>query len=383
VSTLAELPTTLTEATEEQPGARLALAAALDSPLHAYLLSGPAGSGKRSATRALAAELLSAGEDDPESHRRRALADPPLHPDLTWMKPVGTQHLVEQLRTQVIEAVSYRPFESSRRIFVVEAAEAMAEESQNALLKTLEEPPSFAHLLLISSQPGALLPTVLSRCQPITFVALSPEALEAKLDAIAVDPSPGETRAVSRLAAGDGERAGLLLSEPGRELRAAAEGMIRAAHSGQLDEAPWKRLLDASANAGELEGEAAREPLEALADQIADADQRAAKRLRREAEEAGKRATRKGRLRALDIGLGLVASWLRDIAAIGDGASELVLAADRIEELAEDAQGLDPRRARRGAELVMETRRRLTVNVSEELALEALCFRLEFVLRTG
>ena len=60
---------------------------------------------------------------------------------------------------------------------------------------------------------------------------------------------------------------------------------------------------------------------------------------------------------------------------------DLALNADRAAELAEDAEGLDPRRARRAAELVMGTRRRLSVNVSEELAVEALAFRMEAVLR--
>ncbi len=57
-----------------------------------------------------------------------------------------------------------------------------------------------------------------------------------------------------------------------------------------------------------------------------------------------------------------------------------MLNADRIDELRDAASGLDPRAARRGAELVMDTRRRLTVNVAEELALEALTFRLEALL---
>ena len=72
--------------------------------------------------------------------------------------------------------------------------------------------------------------------------------------------------------------------------------------------------------------------------------------------------------------------WLRDLAAVGEGAGELVLNSDRAAELEQLAAAVDPRRARRGAELVMDTRRRLTVNVSEALALEALAFRLEFLL---
>ncbi|CAN5429554.1 DNA polymerase III subunit delta' [soil metagenome] len=383
VSPVAELPQSLLDATDEQPGVRVALAGALESPSHAYLLAGPAGSGKRAAARAFAAELLAAGDPDPESTRRRSLADPPLHPDLTWLRPLGTQHLVEHVRQQVIEAVPYRPFESDRRVFVIEAAEAMAEESQNALLKTLEEPPPFAHLILISSQSGALLETVRSRCQGIAFSALSTDALEAKLAERFREAPPEELRAVARLAAGDAQRAELLLSEPGRALRAAAEEMVRGAIENDLAAAPWKAMLEACTAAGELEGEATRLPLATMAGEVGEADPKAGKRMLRDAEEAAKRATRRGRLSALDTGLGLIAGRLRDIAAVADGAAEFVLTADRTTELAGDAERVDPRRARRGGELVMDTRRRLTVNVSEELALEALCFRLEFVLGAG
>ncbi len=80
--------------------------------------------------------------EDPEEARRRVLLDPSPHPDLLWLAPRGAQHLVEEVRERVIRAASYRPFEGGKRVFVIEAAEAMREESQNALLKTLEEPPA-------------------------------------------------------------------------------------------------------------------------------------------------------------------------------------------------------------------------------------------------
>ena len=82
----------------------------------------------------------------------------------------------------------------------------------------------------------------------------------------------------------------------------------------------------------------------------------------------------------LDLGLELCAAWLRDLGAVAAGAPEVVLGADRIEELTREAAGLDPVLARRGVELVQDTRRRLDLNVSEELALEALFFRLQQVL---
>src|ERR671935_994802 len=87
------VPGALAEVTEHQPGARATLAAALRAPLHAYLFTGPRGAGKAAAARAFAAELVAAGAPDPEAARRRALADPPSHPDVTWVAPIGTQHL--------------------------------------------------------------------------------------------------------------------------------------------------------------------------------------------------------------------------------------------------------------------------------------------------
>ena len=372
----------LAEVTTAQPSARIALAAAVEAPSHAYLFSGPAGSGKHEAARAFAAELLALGAPDPESARRRALLDPSPHPDLAWLRPAGAQHLVEEVRERIIEAAPYRPFEGEHRVFVLERADAMAEESQNALLKTLEEPAPYAHIVLVSAQPSALLETVRSRCQVIGFAALGPEALAERLAAAHPGTEPVEIMSAARLAGGDLGLASLLLSDTGRELRAQAEALARGARAGELDGSPWRSLLSAAEKRGEEAGEEAKARFDALADQAKDAsDRRGEQRLRREGTEAAKRATRRGRTEALDAGLALVASWFRDVAATGDGARDLALNADRHAELAEDAQELDPRRARRAAELVMGTRRRLSVNVSEELAVEALAFRVEAVLR--
>ncbi|OLE36054.1 MAG: hypothetical protein AUG48_08715 [Actinobacteria bacterium 13_1_20CM_3_68_9] len=377
-------PDALREATVHQPAAQAALFAALGAPRHAYLFAGPPGSGKRAAARAFAAELLAAGAADPEDARRRALADPSPHPDLVWLAPQGTQHLVDEVRERVIVAAAYRPFEGARRVFVIEGAEALADEAQNALLKTLEEPAPFVHLVLITSEPAAVLETVRSRCQAVRFAPLGVEAVVARLSELELGADDEERRAGALLAGGDADRAAFLLGGQGRELRAGAQACVQAALSDELADAPWRALLAVAEAAGSQAGEAARAHLEALAADGGEGDGRRVRRRSREAEEATRRAARRVRTETLDLALALVAAWLRDLAALAEGAEHLALNADRIEELRAvpgmAAGGLDARRARAGAELVMDTRRRLDVNVGEELALEALVFRLESLL---
>jgi len=364
----------LQEIAEHQPRVQVALSAALAAgPSHAYLFQGPRGSGKRAAARAFAAEILAGAAEDAEDARRRALLDPSPHPDLVWLAPKGAQHMVEEVRERVIRAAAYRPYEGGKRVFVVEAAEAMRDESQNALLKTLEEPPGFVHLILLSSEPGALLETISSRCQAVDFAPLPAEAVEAMLRRDAPDAAEDELAAAARLAGGDVELARILLGEAGRKLRGEAEGLAAAVLAGEDAEPPWRAMLKGAEAAGEEAEAAAREALE---------EEREAgmKRSAREIADAAKRAGRRRRTELLELGLRLAAAWFRDLAAVASGAAEVAHNRDRLDRLRAAADGLDPSAARQAAELVADTRRRLDLNVSEELALEALSFRLAAIL---
>jgi DNA polymerase III subunit delta' len=366
------VPEALAEATRHQPRAALALTAALASPGHAYLFRGPRGSGKAAAARAFAAELLADGAADPDDARRRALLDPSPHPDLVWLRPPGAQHLVEDVRESVIRAASLSPAEGRRRVFVIEEAEDLRDESQNALLKTLEEPAPFAHLILICSEPEQLAETILSRCAPVEFGPLSPDAVLEALGA------GGESDAAARLSGGDVELARLLTSDRGAALRTTAEEAARAPRSGSSVPEPWRGLLTAASEAGELAG--AEEEGRLLEEAEATARRGRKGKLTREAIEQVRRTERRARTQTLDLGLALCCDWYRDLAAIASGADDVVLNTDRLDRLAEDAEGLEPARARAAVEWVLDTRRRLRVNVSEELALEALWLRLAATL---
>jgi DNA polymerase-3 subunit delta' len=366
----AALPAPLAEATRHQPRAAAALAAALaGAPSHAYLFRGPAGSGKAAAARAFAAELVATGAPDPDDARRRALIDPSPHPDLVWLRPPGAQHLVEEVRESVIRAASLRPAEGERRAFVIEEAEGLRDESQNALLKTLEEPAPFAHLILLCSEPELLAETIVSRCQPVEFAPLPPDAVLESLEA-----SGERAESVARICGGDLELARFLLTDAGAALRDAATDAARAARNEPGAREPWRALLEGAERVGAEAGAAEEERL--LTDAQVSRRRGRSGKLTREATDQLKRTERRARTRALDLALALCCGWFRDLAAVAAGADELVLNRDRTDALAADAEGLDPGPAREAAELTIETRRRLRVNVSEELALEALWLRL-------
>ena len=120
-------------------------------PSHSYLFHGPAGSGKRALAREFAAALLAEGASAADTVAERVRRES--HPDLTWVRASGAaEMLVGDIDEPVVAAASMTPFESARRVFVIEGAERMNDQAANRLLKTLEEPPPFAHLILITDR---------------------------------------------------------------------------------------------------------------------------------------------------------------------------------------------------------------------------------------
>src|SRR2546423_4941179 len=233
--------------TEDHAHARMVLGAALESGerSHAYLFHGPPGTGKRTVARALAAELLAAGEADSDAARRRVLAG--THPDLTWVRPTGAHVMrVSDVDEAVVSAAGRTPFESSRRVFVLERADTMNDEVANRMLKTLEEPPAYVHLILLTDAIGQVLETVVSRCQLVRFDPLSPERIAAALERDGVEP--GRAGACGRLALGNAARARFLVSPEGEGLRDDVEAPVRAALAGERREPavrePWRALLE-------------------------------------------------------------------------------------------------------------------------------------------
>ena len=148
---------------DRHPLAKAVLSA--QNPSHAYLFYGPGGSGKREIARQLAADWLSAGD---AGARARAMHGS--HPDMTWVSPSGAHEiLVKDIDGPVIAAATRTPFESARRVFVIESVDQLGDEAANKMLKTLEEPASFVHMILITDRLGEVMPTIRSRCQLVRF----------------------------------------------------------------------------------------------------------------------------------------------------------------------------------------------------------------------
>jgi DNA polymerase III subunit delta' len=363
---------------DAHPHARAVLMPALSPqgrPSHAYLFHGPPGTGKRAVARAFAAALLTDGARDPDAVAERVARG--THPDLTWVTPSGAaEMLVGDIEEPVVAAATRTPFESARRVFVIEGADAMNDQAANRMLKTLEEPAAFVHLLLLTDRREDVLPTIASRCQLVRFDPLPSARIAASLRGT----DPEHARACARLSLGDARLAARLASEEGQALRVGAEGFVRAACEGASGERRWVELLEVAKAAGTAAGEQAEERMERELELVPGKER---KRYEREGAEARRRVERRARTRALDLTLRLAELWLRDLLCVAEGAGEVVYAVDRKAELERDASGREAARLREGGELVADTRMRLALNVSEELALEALAYRLESLLLAG
>jgi DNA polymerase-3 subunit delta' len=290
------------------------------------------------------------------------------HPDVHWYRPEGKMRVVKigSVR-ELIAQIGLKPFEAKWKVFVVLEADRMMVEAQNALLKTLEEPPGRGVLILISSNPAGLLPTIVSRCQEICFLPIPREELET---AIAEKWGVGEEKArlVASLACGSMGSASRLLGRENLQRRDAllnllAEGAERSFREVQeMARAVDADLKELARGLRQREEKRIRAMAKALSAEerealVSESDAAIASTVREEVEDI----------------LNLLAFWYRDLLLINEGASaDLVVNLDRMEALRKAAAGMTTGEILSRLRAVEEARRGIALNLPLALCLETL-----------
>lgn len=301
---------------------------------HAYLLAGPERVGKATLAIRLAQALNCRSEGVPcgECSTCQRIASG-AHADVftVSVEPVseGSQRTaisVDQMR-EVERTVALAPYEGGWRVIIIDPADEMTQQAQNAFLKTLEEPPPRVVFVMVATRPDRLLPTVLSRCQRIDFRLVPAGDIESAL--LARGAAAGQARTLARLAAGRPGWAFAMADDP-KLLERRRETIEQGRSFGNLP----------------------------MADRM-DIAEKLAARFRESREEI---------LSRIDLWEG----WWRDVLLVQSGAADSVANADMADELTADSRACSKAAVLAHVKALGEARERLVMNVSARLVLENL-----------
>lgn len=224
------------------------------------IFAGPDGVGKRMAATALAQAmncLAPAGTDSCGACASCKRIARGVHADVLVIVPGETGSIkVDQVR-EAIDRTAYRPFEGRRRIVIIDDADEILVEAQNALLKTLEEPPPASVFVLVTSRPDVLLPTVRSRCQRLRFGRLAPGEVATVLMQV---HGYSETDAHAAAALSDGS-VGRALEGGTESFVDAREAAAQLLEGAATSDGPRRRLESAKALTGAGRGPTDRDEL--------------------------------------------------------------------------------------------------------------------------
>ena len=310
------------------------LEAASEHPVHAYLLLGPPGAGKRALARGFAARLLAAGTtgDDAERHIKLALQEH--HPDLRMVVPEGmTFRRIDA--ENLAHHATLSPVEGTRKVVVGVGCESMEDEAAGYLLKAVEEPSPSTVFVLLATEVEPELVTIASRCVKIHLHPLSNEEIAGRLVEDGVDPEAAHEAAAA--AAGDLERARTLATDARLSLRHQAwrdlpSRLDGTGHRAHAVIAELATMIDEAL--GPLHERQAAE-VDDLAEQIEKYGLRGG--AKKDLETRHKREVRRFRSAELRFGLATLACVYRDaltVDAPGRDPERIVAALHRIDDAA-------------------------------------------------
>ncbi len=295
---------------------------------HAYLITGALGSGKKSLATAFAQALFCTEQPGNACGTcldcRRVEAGN--HPDMTIIEPDAGKIKIDQVR-RLKERFALQAYEGSWKVGIVVGAETMTVEAANSLLKLLEEPSGQAVIMLLSTSPSMLLPTIVSRCQRITMKRIPRQLIASFL-----------------------EREYGLFPQTAAVVAGLADGRLGQAKEFAKGEslARIDQILSGLAN---REGRG----LEAL---------RLAAKLDAEPE-------------AVEFTLQILATWLRDMLLLASGCSrDMIVHQDRYDELREQSRLYSPSAIMRAIWQIVDAARALRANANRRLTLDALFYQL-------
>lgn len=328
-----------------------------------YLFVGPDGVGKATTARQFAKRLCGATADtDPVARAIdagtlpdvRSLDPPPSHITSiaqVWPRPGHKEHPPENA---LLRDLQFEPISARKRVFILHDAEGLGRggaDAGNSLLKTLEEPPAYAHFLLTAASTGGVMPTIVSRCQVVHFGLLPAGEIETALQT-RFDVAPAQARFLSAYSEGRLGRAVALARSPA--LLSGREALLDLAHD----------LLTAPPIKSFKLGEEFRK----LAPKLKAAGEDEA------AEAVEEKTGREPLTRALD----LLASYFRDVlsAAVMGPARATLVNVDRREEILGLAGRCPAEKTERALDLVLDIRQAVERNANSQLALDVLFTQL-------
>lgn len=156
----------------------------MDKVSHAYIFNGPDKSGKMMLSEAFAMALQCENQENKpcmECHSCKQAMDHN-QPDIIYVSHEKPNTIgVDDIRTQVNNDIVIKPYSSKYKIYIIDEAEKMNIQAQNALLKTIEEPPAYAVILLLTTNADSFLPTILSRCITLNLKAVKSDVIKTYL----------------------------------------------------------------------------------------------------------------------------------------------------------------------------------------------------------
>lgn len=344
---------------------------------HAYLFLGPRGVGKRTVAKVFASAVNCADGGCGRCETCLKI-DHESHPDVRMIEPAGNFIVIDQVRDEISRPAHLSPVEGAFKVFIVSEADAMTHQAANAFLKLLEEPPSRVVIILLATNLEAMLPTVISRCQPIHFQPI-PIPLIKELLVTRYGLAAQQADLLARISSGVfGNALRLAHSHGGLTRRAAALDVME-----QLPQSDDLILMQCATRLMEEIGKPVAELKKEQKEELGEASERAVSNshlsyMKRVFTERHKRELGREERRGMEEVLVVMQSWLRDLMIVKVGADAVLVANfDREVELMRQAPLYDTGRLLASIEAVGKTREMIRYNVGAQLALEVLLFELQ------